>query len=217
MRLFVGAGALSQAMWDLARQRLTSRIYTRISATEASSYTLTLVELPEDLRWHRILRSREVEVVDEEDRVLPTGQVGQVRVRLLTGNGGYLHDDAASRAFFRDGYFYPGDLGVFRSDGRLALHGRVSDVVNILGSKVATGPIEEALQRALQVSGVCVFSLQNETAEEEIHVAIETVRPIDQTRLTAALDRELQGMPIAHVHFIDALPRNDMGKIQATC
>jgi len=217
MRLFVGAGALSQAMWDLARQRLTSRVYTRMSATEASSYTLTLVERPEDLRWHRILRSREVQVVDEEDRVLPTGQVGQVRVRLLTGNGGYLHDDAASRAFFRDGYFYPGDLGVFRSDGRLALHGRVSDVVNILGSKVATGPIEEALQRALQVSGVCVFSLQNETAEEEIHVAIETVRPIDQTRLTAALDRELQGMPIAHVHFIDALPRNDMGKIQATC
>jgi len=215
MRLFVGSGPLSQAVWDLARQRLTSRIYTSAGATEALQYALTPIGGPEDLRWHRILPSREVQVVDEADRILPAGQVGRVRVRLLDGmRQSYLHDEEASRAFFRDGYFYPGDLGVFRSDGRLALHGRVTDVVNILGSKIAAGPIEEALQHKLGVSGVCVFSVENEAAEEEIHVAIETARPIDQTRLADALGRELQGAPIAHVHFIAALPRNDMGKIQ---
>jgi len=215
MRLFVGSGPLSQAVWELARQRLTSRIYTSAGATEALQYALTPIGGPEDLRWHRILPSREVQVVDEADRILPAGQVGRVRVRLLDGmRQSYLHDEEASRAFFRDGYFYPGDLGVFRSDGRLALHGRVTDVVNILGSKIAAGPIEEALQHKLGVSGVCVFSVENEAAEEELHVAIETGRPIDQTRLADALGHELQGAPIAHVHFIAALPRNDMGKIQ---
>jgi len=59
-----------------------------------------------------------------------------------------------------------------------------------------------------------VFSLQNAAAEEEIHVAIESARPIDQTRLAALLGSELQGMPDALVHFIAALRRNDMGKIQ---
>jgi len=215
MRLCVTAGALSQTLADEARARLTRRVYTHYGSTEAPVATMTRIEGPEDLRWHRVVPSREIQVVDEENRVLPAGQVGLVRIRLLDGvRQTYLHDEAASRAFFRDGYFYPGDLGIFRSDGRLALHGRVTDVVNILGSKVATGLIEEALQHQLQVSGVCVFSVQNETAEEEIHVAIETAQPIDQTRLAAALGSELQGVPIAHVHFIDALPRNDMGKIQ---
>src|SRR5271167_3217247 len=215
MRLCVTAGALSQTLADEARARLTRCVYTHYGSTEAPVATMTRIEGPEDLRWHRVVPSREIQVVDEENRVLPAGQVGLVRIRLLDGvRQTYLHDEAASRAFFRDGYFYPGDLGIFRSDGRLALHGRVTDVVNILGSKVATGLIEEALQHQLQVSGVCVFSVQNETAEEEIHVAIETAQPIDQTRLAAALGSELQGVPIAHVHFIDALPRNDMGKIQ---
>jgi len=214
MQLCVMAGALPQSLADLARARLTRQIYIHYGSTEASVNARTLVETPEDLRWHRPVPSCGIEAVDEQGRTLAAGQVGLIRVPVFAGVTSYLHDEAASRAFFRDGYFYPGDLGVFRSDGRLALHGRVTDVVNILGSKIATGPIEEALQHQLGVSGVCVFSVQNEAAEEEIHVAIETARPIDQTRLAAALGRELQGVPDALVHFIDALPRNDMGKIQ---
>ena len=61
---------------------------------------------------------------------------------------------------------------------------------------------------------MCVLSLQNKLAEEEIHVVVETARPIDQARLAAALGRELPGAPGAHVHFVETLPRNDMGKIQ---
>jgi len=52
----------------------------------------------------------------------------------------------ATRDFFRDGYFYPGDVGLFGPDGRLSLRGRVSEVVNVLGLKIATGGIEQALQ-----------------------------------------------------------------------
>jgi acyl-coenzyme A synthetase/AMP-(fatty) acid ligase len=214
MRLIVTGGRLPQAMAEAARARLSSDIFNLIGSTEAAYMAMTPIERPEDLHWHRVAPSREVQVVDEEGRVLPAGQVGLLRVRLPEGVTGYLHDEAATRAFFRDGYFYPGDLGVFRPDGRLALHGRVTDVINVLGSKIATGPAEEALQDKLEVGGVCVFSLQNEAAEEEIHVAIETARPIGRSRLAAALGSALRGTPIARVHFVDALPRNDMGKIR---
>src|SRR5271163_4080384 len=49
------------------------------SCTEARPYTLTPVGRPADLRWHRIVPSREVQVVDAAGRLFPAGQVGQVR------------------------------------------------------------------------------------------------------------------------------------------
>jgi acyl-CoA synthetase (AMP-forming)/AMP-acid ligase II len=142
MRLISTGGPLSQALVEAAKARLTSRIYNYLGATEAGGYTFTPIESAEDLRWHRVIPSRRVEVVDEQGRVLPVGQTGFVRVDLAGGVTGYLHDEAATRAFFCDGFFYPGDLGVFRADGRLALQGRVTDVINILGQKIASAPIE---------------------------------------------------------------------------
>src|SRR5271169_558058 len=68
-----------------------------------------------------------------------------------------LDDEVATRAFFYDGYFYPGDLGMFGHDGRLSLRGRASDVINVLGDKIATDPIERALQDRLGAEGVCIL------------------------------------------------------------
>src|ERR1051325_10751066 len=187
MRLISTGGPLSQALVEAAKARLTARIYNYIGATEVGGYTFTPVESAEDLRWHRVIPSRRVEVVDDEGRALPVGQTGLVRVDLAAGVTGYLHDGAATRAFFRDGYFYPGDLGMFRDDGRLALQGRVTDVINIWGQKIASAPIEQTLERTLGVSGVCVFSAQSETLEEQVQVAIETDRAIDEARLAPVL------------------------------
>ena len=214
MRLFLTGGPLPQTMADEARARLTRQIYTRVAASEVGSLTQTLIEQPEDLRWHRILPSREVQIVDAEERVLPVGQEGVLRVRIIDGLKGYLHDDVASRAFFRDGYFYTGDLGVIRADGRLVLIGRLTDVVNALGNKFAPAPIEEAVQREFGVSGACIFSIKQADGEEAVHIAIESRQGVDLDRLGAVLGTMLTGpIPVA-VHLVDQLPRNDMGKVQ---
>ncbi len=214
MRLFVTGGPLPPTLAWKAKAQLTSRIYTCIASTEASTITVTPLEQAEDLRWHRIVASRTVEIVDAEDRLVPAGQVGQVRIRPIGGVNGYLHDEEAARAFSREGYFYPGDLGVIGPDGRLALHGRVTDVINILGQKIAAGPVEEALQDALHVTGACVFSMQDENGEEILHVTIEAPRPLALPAITAALGKLLPGQYRTQIDFADALPRNSMGKIQ---
>jgi non-ribosomal peptide synthetase component E (peptide arylation enzyme)/glycosyltransferase involved in cell wall biosynthesis len=214
MRLFVVAGPLSHTMWQLTGERLTSRIFTYVGSTEAANYTLTAIDAPEDLGWHRILAWREVQVVDEQDRAVPAGEVGQIRVRLLAGDGGYLDDPEASRRFFRNGYFYTGDLGTIRADGRLGLRGRVTEIVNILGVKKASAPIEEALQQRLEVPGICLFSVPTPGMEEEIHLAIEATAPIDRARLAAALDSALPNRSTVVVHYVPAMPRGDLGKIR---
>lgn len=213
MRLSVTGGSITQSQIDSAKARITPQLYNGLGATESNIIASTALNTPDDHRWHKLADGAQVEVVDDEDRPVAVGQVGHLRVGTAGGPAGYLHDEAATRTFFRHGFFYTGDLAVVRQDGRIALQGRVTEVINVLGRKISPAPIEDALREALGVTGVCLASKQNDAGEEEIHVALETPAPVEIGRLTAALSRELAGFPQAHVHYVVALPRNAMGKV----
>jgi len=152
-------------------------------------------------------------VVDDLDRPVRPGEAGRVRDSTSDGPNGYLYDEEATRAFFKDGFFYPGDLAVLREDGRIALQGRVTDVINIKGHKVLPAPLEARLREALGVSDVCLFSMQDDHGEEQLHLMIEAPAPIDTSILVPVLRGELFGYPGAHVQFTARLPRNDTGKV----
>ena len=213
MQLAVGGGAMTQTQIDQTKARITPRLLNWLGSTEVGVIALTPLDTAEDRKWHRLVPGRGVEIVDESDRPVPTGEIGQVRVSTEGGPTSYLNDEAATRAFFRDGYFYPGDLAVMRSDGRMALQGRATDVINVQGDKISPAPIEDRLAELLGVSGVCLFSMQNDSGEEEIHVVFETPTPIGSERLTAVFNQELSGFHRASVHYVAALPRNQMGKV----
>ena len=214
MRLFVTGGAMTRAMAAAARERLTSQVFTVLASTEALTLGVTPLEDLDDLPWHRIHPLRDVQVVDDAGRVLPPGQVGLVRARVLDGLSGYIGDEDASQTFFREGYFYSGDLGIFRPDGRLALSGRVTDVINVMGNKLATGPIERELQDHLAADGVCLLSLPGPNGEEEVHVVIEPRREITRGELEQIAHGPLRMFARVHFRLVAALPRNAMGKIQ---
>jgi acyl-coenzyme A synthetase/AMP-(fatty) acid ligase len=105
---------------------------------------------------------------------------------------------------------------VIRSDGRLALHGRVSEVINVLGKKLAAGPIEQAVQDKFGVGGVCVFAASDPNLADMLHVVIESSQPIAAADLGVTLRGAIAGAGTLffRTHYIEPLPRNDMGKIQ---
>jgi acyl-coenzyme A synthetase/AMP-(fatty) acid ligase len=211
MMLMVTSGPLSQASWRAARERLTLDVRTCIGSTEAGPVSLTRIETADDLNWHRIHPGSEVQVVDETDGLAPVGETGVVRVRTV-GVDAYLDDAEASSAFFHGGYFYPGDLGVRSEDGRIALQGRVTDIINVMGHKLPTAPIEMALQDSLGAAGVCVFSVPGAEGED-IHVAIQPGEAITAEQLKAALFYALPRIAGVHVHMVEAFRRNATGKI----
>ena len=213
MQLAVSGGAMTRMQVDQAKARITPRLFNDLGCTEAGTIAFTSLDTPEDQRWHRLVPSRVVEIVDESDHPVPTGETGRLRVGTAGGPTSYLNDETATRAFFKNGFFYPGDLAVMRSDGRMALQGRVTDVINVRGDKISPAPIEDRLAELLGVSGVCLLSMQNDSGEEEMHVVIEAPTPIDSERLTAAINQEFRGFYRAHVHYVAALPRNQMGKV----
>jgi acyl-coenzyme A synthetase/AMP-(fatty) acid ligase len=214
MRLAVGGGAISQGLMDQAKARITPHVFNRVGSTEVGTFCYTRLDTPEDRRWHTIAPGRVVQIVDEHDRPTPIGVEGRVRVSTTDCPTDYMADPAASRAFFKDGFFYPGDLGVLREDGRLALHGRITDVVNLAGQKLPPAPIEDRLREALGVAEVCLLSMQDEAGDERVHVVLEAKAPVAADRLAASLRAELPGIAEANVRYVTALPRNAMGKVQ---
>jgi acyl-coenzyme A synthetase/AMP-(fatty) acid ligase len=213
MQLTISGGALTRRQIEQTKSRITPRLFGMISSTEVGTIAFTPLDSEEDRRWHRLLPERVVEIVSESGEPVSVGEIGRLRVSTKDGPAGYLGSDPASNVHFKDGYFYPGDLAITRADGRIALQGRFTDVINIQGNKFFPGPVEDHLCELLGVSGVCLFSMQNESGEEELYVAIETATAIPTERIEAALDGELSAYPTVHVRCVPSLPRNPMGKL----
>ena len=216
LQLIVGGGAMTRRQIEQTKARITPRIFNCFASTEASIIAHTYQETAEDQRWHWPVNDRAVEVVDEKDQPVAPGEIGRVRVHTGKGPAGYFGNEAATKVFFRNGYFYPGDLAMMRADGRFALQGRSTDVINLQGQKIFTAPVEDHLRELLDVSGVCLLSMQNNRGEEELHVAIESSKPLEDTRLHTALKSALSAYPRAHirVRYVPSFPRNHMGKIE---
>jgi acyl-coenzyme A synthetase/AMP-(fatty) acid ligase len=204
---------LSGAQWTEARRRLTSDLWSLYGATEAELISFTPLGETEDLLRHRISPGCDLQIVDERHQPLPRGAVGALRARP-TRVASYLNDPEGSARFFRDGYFYPGDTGAIGEDGYLRLHGRTTEVINVLGDKVGVLPIEAALRDALKVRDVCLIAAMGAQGEE-LHVAIETDASLSLEALRAALASALpRGVAQVRAHKVDHFPRNAMGKVE---
>ncbi len=212
--LLSAAGApLTRALAKSAAARITPRIFASVASTEVGIWALTRIETLDDLHAHRVHPSIEVQIVDDRDRVLPAGQVGTIRVRAGDGVTGYMDDEAASRQIFRHGFFYPGDLGEFRLDGRLVLHGRASSVISVRGNKMLAEPIEWSLQEKLGADAVCIISTPGDGAQEDVHVVIQSRGVIGQAEAASFIKTNLPAFPPVRIHLVEVMPRNDMGKI----
>jgi acyl-coenzyme A synthetase/AMP-(fatty) acid ligase len=213
MQLTVTSGGLTPAMTREIRRRLTPRILITLSATEGGGFARTVIETDEDLRWYRLDPKRVVEVVDDNDKALAPGELGRLRVRQGAVSG-YFQDPETSARFFSDGWFYPGDLAVLDGEGRIALYGRTTDIVHIRGNKFPAEPWERAIQEALECEGVCLLSGSWRSESEQLHLFIESRRPISGQALASAVRASLSGFPGVHIHKIDAMPRTASGKIR---
>jgi len=158
----------------------------------------------------------EVRIVDEADRDVPVGEVGEVIARSDVGMSGYWANPQASAATLRGGWLHTGDLGVMDAEGFLTLKDRSKDVIISGGSNIYPREVEEALLTHPGVLECSVIGRRSADWGEEV-VAFVVARP-DITIAEAELDRACLDniarfkRPKAYV-FIDALPKSAYGKI----
>jgi acyl-coenzyme A synthetase/AMP-(fatty) acid ligase len=95
----------------------------------------------------QLTHDAEVEIVDGEDRPVPTGQDGIVRIRRPNrAPRGYVGAEEVTKRVFREGWFYPGDIGRLSDNGDLFIVGRTDDRLNLGGVKVDAGRVDALIQ-----------------------------------------------------------------------
>ena len=205
-----GGGFLPLAVAKELVRRVTPHVQVIYGSSETASILRSQFKNPDDLHWLTEHVSR-YEIADETGNVCPAGIEGEIRVPLQDFDcHGYLDDEEASTKFFRDGCFYPGDMGVRREDGRIRVLGRVDDVLNMGGWKIAVGPIEDAIARSVGSRSVCLFREQDARGNEEVLVAIELDRlPSEQEIKTVLAGRP--GFDRFRIAVLKSFPRTQGG------
>ena len=152
----------------------------------------------------------DVEVSDDET-------IGEVAVRGPNVFSGYLNRPDATAEALRDGWFFTGDIATRAPDGYWRIVGRRStDLIKTGGYKVGAGEIEAALLEHPEVREAAVVGLPDEDLGERIVAFV--VPQAGRTPGERALVDHVARLLAPHkrprsVRFLEALPRNAMGKV----
>ena len=161
----------------------------------------------------RPLPTVEIEIRDEDGRLLPTGERGEIYVRGDQVSGEYRERSALDAA----GWFPTRDAGWMDADGYLFLTGRADDVIVRGGENISPGEIEDVLLAHPAIVDVAAVAIPSAEWGEAVGVAVVTApgRPApDEAELCALVRARLRSSRAPErILFLDALPYNEMGKL----
>ena len=157
----------------------------------------------------------EVAVVDEEDRHLPPGEIGEVICRGTPVMAGYWNDAGATARALRGGWLHTGDVGSFDEAGYLTLRDRSKDLIISGGANIYPREVEEVLLTHPGIREVSVIGRPDaEWGEIVVAWLVGDASPDELDALCLSRIARFK-RPKAYV-FVDALPKNAYGKILKT-
>jgi len=161
----------------------------------------------------------ELDVVslDDPTRVLPTGEVGEIRIRGPNVTKGYWNRPEETAAAFVDDRFLTGDIGYVDDDGYFYLVDRKKDMIISGGFNVYPQMIEQAIYTHPAVQEVIVIGIVDDYRGEAAKAFIKLrdgSKPFTLEELRAFLTGKLgkHELPAA-LEFVDELPRTAVGKL----
>lgn len=161
----------------------------------------------------------EVRVAGADDQTLPAGEIGEILVRGDTVMAGYWNNPAATEETLRGGWLHTGDMGAFDEAGYLTLKDRSKDLIISGGHNVYPREVEEVLLAHPGVSEVSVIGREDPKWGEMVVACVvaTTGAPLTESDLDAfCLDRMARFKRPRAYRFLDALPKNNYGKVLKT-
>jgi acyl-CoA synthetase (AMP-forming)/AMP-acid ligase II len=161
----------------------------------------------------------QVRIVDELDRPLPTGKIGELICRGPNIMSGYHGQEEATRETLRGGWFHTGDMAKMDDEGFLYIVDRKKDMINSGGENISPREIEEVLIVHPLIDDAAVVGVEDPIWGEAVRAFIVCK---EDAWLTENEVIEYCRQHIAsykkpkHVTFIDEIPKNPSGKILKT-
>ncbi|MFY0617677.1 malonate--CoA ligase [Shimia sp.] len=223
MRLFVSGSAPLLAETHRAFEARTGhRILERYGMTETNMITSN------PLKGARVagtvgypLPGTEVKITDPDTgEAQPSGEIGMIEVRGDNVFQGYWNmPEKTAEELRANGFFLTGDLGVQDEDGRISIVGRSKDLIISGGYNIYPKEVEDVLNDIPGVLESAVFGVPHADFGESVIAAIVAEKNSSLTVETLKETVQVQLARFKHPReylFLEALPRNTMGKVQKT-
>jgi acyl-coenzyme A synthetase/AMP-(fatty) acid ligase len=202
---------ISHALREKVLARLATDLWDIYASNEADSVSVIRGMTDVGTIWPGV----RVEIVDDNDRSMPFGQAGLIRVRSDCMVAGYVNSPDADGRIFKDGWFYAGDVGILHDSHRLQVLGRSDDVLNVGYTKIAPEVVENRVLRLELVADVGVCGAPNREGIDELYIAVAGQRCSDED-LLRRITEALRGLEVGRFHVVKvpAIPRTANGKLQ---
>jgi fatty-acyl-CoA synthase len=193
-------------------------IYDVYGCTEASPcITILNAEdsLRKDLSVGKALPFLEARIVDEKDRVLPPGEVGELVCRGPNVMLGYHRDPEGTREALRNGWLHTGDLAKMDAEGFFYIVDRKIDMIVSGGENIYPREVEETLMRHPAIADVAVVGVVDPVWGESVKafVALKQGQTLAEQAVIDFCKPYLAGYKKPKtVTFVSSIPRTPSGK-----
>jgi acyl carrier protein len=159
----------------------------------------------------------EVAIMDEMGNLLPAETMGEVVIRGANVTSGYADNPKANATAFLQGWFRTGDQGYLDSDGYLFLTGRLKELINRGGEKVAPREVDDVLLEHPDVAQAVTFAIPHPTLGEDVAAAVVLREQATATEpmIRHYLFGRLADFKIpSQVLIVNEIPKGPTGKVQ---
>jgi long-chain acyl-CoA synthetase len=158
----------------------------------------------------------ELKIVDDKDRVLAPGEIGELLVKGPNVMQGYYKQAAATAETLKNGWLYTGDMAKFDKNGYVYIVGRKKEMVNVRGLNVYPREIEEVLYQNPKIKEAAVIGI-NDPHKGEVpkgFVVLKDGENASEHEVLQYLREKLASYKIPkYIEFRTALPKNTTGKV----
>jgi len=158
----------------------------------------------------------ELKIVDEHDREVEVGKIGELLVKGPNVMQGYYKQEEATLSTIKDGWLYTGDMAKFDKDGYVYIAGRKKEMINVRGLNVYPRELEEVLYQNPCVKEAAVIGIGDEHKGEvpKAFVVLKEGEGATEHGVIQYLRDRLAPYKVPkYVEFREALPKNTTGKI----
>ena len=158
----------------------------------------------------------EIQIVDEEDKALSTGSIGEIVIRGWVVMEGYYKDPEATKMAKRGGWFHTGDLGRFDNEGFLYIVGRKKEMIKVAGQIVYAPEVEAALCKHEAVLEAAVIGIADDMRGEAVKafVVLKEGFHLEPLEIKYFAREHLANFKVPQtIEIRPVLPKNRTGKI----
>lgn len=215
--LGVGGSEVSESLRQATDRTLCSQLHIAYGTNELGILTMAS---PDAWKRHpgtigHPIAGIEMEVVGREGTPVQVGEPGLLRFRRAFMMSAYLGAPEQTRRSFRDGWFYPQDIGRVDDSGLVQFLGRADDLMIFNGINIYPAEIERVMRAAPGVVDVAAFPARHPVHQDVpvCALALDGSSAMDGAGYLAWARARLGPLAPRKVVIVDSIPRNEQGKL----